>query len=310
MTRIVDVGAHVPPESVPVAEIGRDLGMDSAHLRVIRRIFGFSEVRMAPGMDQAGIMAAAVSRLDAFADVRHRVRYVVQARTMPVASPYPVNPLHEACRKLGLDHATAFTLTEHACAGGLLALHTCGEMLAADGDPDALGLVLVGEKIFTPMARQVPGSSINGESTAAVLVSPSGRGADQVVAYASRAYPRFHGRLEAEKATPEFQQMYPEALAEVLVEAAARGGLDLADVDLILPHNVAKVSWQRLCRVLGYPVERVFLDNVPVTGHCFGADAFVAYRALVDGGRLKPGDHYLMATAGLGATFAATLVRH
>jgi len=310
VSRFVEIAAHLPPVSVPITEIGRELGMDSAQLRVFHRIFGFSHVRLAPGASQADLMVAAVSALPSFPEVRHRVKYVIQARTMPTAFPYPLNPLHEACGRLGLDHAVAFTVTEHACAGGLLGVHLCGEMLATDGDPDALGLVLTGEKIFTRVAKRVPGSSINGEGTAAALVSAAEQGRDRILAYASRAYPQFHGGEEVERATAEFQQVYPEALAEILTEVAAKAGMDLADVDFILPHNVAKVSWQRLCKQLGYPADRVFLDNIPITGHCFSADGFAAYRALVDNGRLKPGQHYIMATAGLGATFAATLVRH
>ena len=62
--------------------------------------------------------------------------------------------------------------------------------------------------------------------------------------------------------------------------------------------------------IIGLPLERVFLDNVPVTGHCFCADPFINYRTALDLGRLRPGDHYLIAAVGLGATFSAMVFEH
>ena len=64
-----------------------------------------------------------------------------------------------------------------------------------------------------------------------------------------------------------------------------------------------------LIALLGIPLARVFLDNVPVTGHCFAADPFINYVSARDAGRLRPGDLYLMASVGLGATFSAMVLR-
>jgi 3-oxoacyl-[acyl-carrier-protein] synthase-3 len=86
--------------------------------------------------------------------------------------------------------------------------------------------------------------------------------------------------------------------------------MTLNDISLILPHNVNTVSWRRLCRQLGYPIDRVVLDNVPLTGHSYAADGFINYRTAVDRGLLKPGDRYLVAAAGLGATFSAMVFEH
>ena len=47
----------------------------------------------------------AAAGLDALRGQEHRVRYVLYARAMPVVVPYPVNPLREVCRALGLDPA-------------------------------------------------------------------------------------------------------------------------------------------------------------------------------------------------------------
>jgi 3-oxoacyl-[acyl-carrier-protein] synthase-3 len=116
-----------------------------------------------------------------------RVRYLVQAATIALAVPYPRSAVQEVRRALGLDRARAFSLTQHACASALLAVDVCGRLLAADGDPDALALIVTGEKTFTRVAQLIPDSAVMSEGTAAVLVRPGG-GRDTVLGYASRCH--------------------------------------------------------------------------------------------------------------------------
>ena len=74
----------------------------------------------------------AAAGLDALRGQEHRVRYVLYARAMPVVAPYPVNPLHEVCRALGLEHALAFTVTQQSCASGLMAIDMAAARLGAE----------------------------------------------------------------------------------------------------------------------------------------------------------------------------------
>jgi 3-oxoacyl-[acyl-carrier-protein] synthase III len=87
----------------------------------------------------------------------------------------------------------------------------------------------------------------------------------------------------------------------VLRDAVHDAGLTLDDIAVILPHNVNRVSWARVARLLGLPEERVYLDNVPALGHCFSADSFINYVDARATGRLRRGDAYVMAAAGTGA---------
>ncbi|MBP2702773.1 3-oxoacyl-ACP synthase [Microbispora sp. RL4-1S] len=310
MTTLEAVATYLPSRSVPIRSIADELGLDNAQVRVFERFYGLSHILREPDGTVADLMLAAAGKMEELRGREHRIRYVIQARTMPVVAPYPVNPVHDVRRILGLDHAEAFAVFHHACASGLLAVELSGRLLEADGDPDALALVFTGEKTFTPAARTVPGTAVNGEASAAVLVGLGGS-RDRVLSYATRTYGRFNAGLSlADAELGEFQQIYPDALAEVMLAAVDRAGLTLKDVDLVLPHNVNRVSWVRLCKLIGLPLDRVFLDNIPVTGHCFCADPFLNYRSARDLGRLNPGDRYLMAAVGLGATFSAMVLEH
>jgi 3-oxoacyl-[acyl-carrier-protein] synthase-3 len=308
VTAVAAVATYLPEQRVPIEALAERLRLSPMQVKLFRRYHNLAEIRLDPGT-LLDLLLAAVAGLDGLAGQAHRVRYVLHARSFPVVVPYPVNPLHELCHRVGLGHALAFTVTQHACASGLLALDIAGRLLAGDPRPDPLALVLTGEKAFTRDAQLVPESTIFGEGAAACLVATTGP-RDRLLSYAASARGEFDDELSPDPA--RYQQEYPGSLAEVVHAALARAGLRLAELDLILPHNVNQLVWRKLARRIGFPVDRVLLDNVPVAGHVFCADAFLNYRTARERGLLRPGDRYLVgaAGAGRGATFAAMIFEH
>jgi len=310
VTTLRAVACYLPDKRMPVEDVAGQLGLTAMQVRLFRRFLGMAEIRLDHGGTLLDLLSAATARLDALRGHEHLVRYVLYARALPVVVPYPVNPVRDVCRAFGLDHAVSFTVSHHACASGLLAVDIAGRLLAEDGDPDALALVLTGEKAFTRDAQLVPGMSIFGEAAAACLVASDGP-ADRVISYAVNVRGEFDGRLdEAPEMASRFEKEYPTSMAEAMTAAADQAGVSLGELSLILPHNVNALFWQRLCRRIGFPVDRVLLDNVPVDGHAFCADPFINYVTAMERGLLRPGDRYLIAAAGVGATFAAMVVEH
>ncbi len=318
MTALEAVSVYLPPVRIPIECLAGSLGLTEMQVKLFRRFHGLREVCRDPDSSLSGLLMKAAAGLAALRGQEHRVRYVLYARTMPVVAPYPVNPLHEVCRALGLDHALAFTITHQSCASGLLAIDVAGRLLAGDAaytgnsqdrQEAPLALVLSGEKAFTREAQMFADTTVFGEGAAACLVSASGT-RDRLLAYASNV------RGEFDSATGEndarLQREYRPSLAEVMRQALDQARLTLDDIRLVLPHNVNLVTWQRMCLLLGFPRDRVLLDNIPVTGHMFCADMFANYQTARERGLLQPGDRYLAAAvgAGGGATFAAMVFEH
>jgi 3-oxoacyl-[acyl-carrier-protein] synthase-3 len=316
MTALEAVSVYLPPARASIESLAAPLGLTGMQVKLFRRFHGLREVGRDPGVSLYGLLMKAATGLEALRGREHRVRYVLYARAMPVVVPYPVNPLHEVCAALGLDHALAFTVTHQSCAGGLLAIDMAGRLLAGDtaggpGGPDGgpLALVLAGEKAFTREAQMYEGTTVFGEGASACLVSASGA-RDRLLAYASSV------RGEFDSATGEndakLQREYRPSLAGVMHRALDKAGLALDDIRLVLPHNVNVVTWQRMCLLLGFPLGRVLLDNIPTSGHVFCADVFANYRTACERGLLQPGDRYLAAAvgAGGGATFSAMVFEH
>lgn len=309
MTALVAVAGYLPEHRVPIEQLAGRLELSPVQVKVFRRYHELADIRLAPQSSLLELLLAAAAGLDALRGNEHRVRYVLHARSFPVVVPYPVNPLHDLCRLLGLDHAVAFAVSHHACASGLLAVDLAGRLLADDGDPDALALVLAGEKAFTRDAQVVAETSIFGEGASACLVAADGP-RDRLLAYTANQRGEFDDEVSPDPV--RFQREYQESLAEAVLAAVAGAGLKLDDIGLVLPHNVNAMVWRRLCRRIGLPVGRVLLDNIPVAGHIFCADAFLNYQTARERGLLRPGEHYLVgaAGAGLGATFSAMVFVH
>lgn len=309
MTALDAVATYLPRRRVTIDSLAEGLDLTSMQLRMFKRYHGLAEVHWDPDASLLDLLLAAASRLHALRGREHLVRYVLYARAFGVVVPYPLNPLHDLCDRLGLRHAVAFTVTHQSCATGLLALDLAGRLLASDDEPEALALVVAGEKAFTRDSQLLPETSIFGEGASACLVRGSGP-RDRLLAYATNLRGEFDDELAA--AATFFQREYHTSLADVIRTALGEAGIGLDKVSLILPHNVNVVSWQRLCRRIGFPVARVLLDNVAAMGHVFCADAFFNYRTACERGLLKQGDIYLIAAAGagLGATFSAMVFEH
>jgi 3-oxoacyl-[acyl-carrier-protein] synthase-3 len=309
MPSLVAVSSYLPGVQVPIEELAPKFGLTGMQVKVFRRYHKLGMARRDPESSLMDLLRGALSRLDGWRGREEHVRYVLYARTMPVVVPYPMNPLHELCAEAGLGHAEAFTVTHQACASGLQALDLAGRLVCSDPDPEALAIVLAGEKAFTSEAQLIPETSFFGEGASACLVRATGE-RDRQKSYYALLRGDFDGDLE--EVAAEYQRQYADLLADAVQTAIARAGLEVAEIALILPHNVNLIAWRRVCRLIDFPLERVVQDNIATHGHVFCADSFINYLTAVDAGRLRPGDRYVVAAAGQGrgATFSAMVFEH
>jgi 3-oxoacyl-[acyl-carrier-protein] synthase-3 len=313
MTSLLAVGAYLPDKRVPIEEVAAPFGLTAMQVKVFQRYHKLREVRRDPGGSLLDLLRGALDDLPQLRGREQQVRYVIHARAFPVVVPYPLDPVRELCREYGLEHAETFAVGHHTCASGLLALDVAARLLADDAgtEPDALALILTGEKAFTAETTMVPETSFFGEGAAACLVQADGP-RDRMRAYAVDLRGQYDAAGDPAEQAAAFQRDYAGALAATIRAAVERGGLTIDDVSLILPHNVNLIAWQRVCRRIGFPIAKVVLDNVADCGHVYCADAFINYRTAQDRGLLHPGERYVMAAAGAGrgAAFSAMVFEH
>ncbi len=126
MTALDEVATYLPASAVPIEDLASALELTPMQVRLFRRFHGFDQIRLDPDGTLIDLLLGAAAGLASLPGREHLVSYVLHARSMPVAAPYPLNPLHELSRELGLGHACAFTVTHHACATALVAIDLAG----------------------------------------------------------------------------------------------------------------------------------------------------------------------------------------
>lgn len=91
--------------------------------------------------------------------------------------------------------------------------------------------------------------------------------------------------------------------------ALAKSGLSKDDIDLVIPQqsNLRFIEW--ICKNLGFPLERVFI-NVDRYANMSSASIAVALCEAFEQGRIQKGDHILLVSFGAGLSWASTVVRY
>ncbi len=318
MTSIAEVASRIPEQAEPIEQIGARIGVTEHDVRLFTRLFGLREVRVAHDRGYTDRLVDAARELKTLRGNESRVKYLMVARTFRDIAPQTEDPVGEIAERLGLDDAVGFAVTEHACASGLLALWTAGWLLR-DEEPGSLALILTGE--IPPIdGFYLPSTTIMGDSSAACLVGAEGE-RDRLLSYSFRMNPSIDQTMDiavshapdmedvinkySEVSSESLRKIYIDEIATVIAEAVEQAGIGMDDLALILPHNVNRISWVRICRRIGYPVEKVMTDLIPITGHCYTADGFLNYGEARRRDLLRPGDHYLIVGVGTGGSFAA-----
>ncbi|OEE67867.1 hypothetical protein A1OO_19205 [Enterovibrio norvegicus FF-33] len=178
---------------------------------------------------------------------------------------------------------------------------------------------------FTPILKDIPGSTVTGDARSAICLDNSAAGNYQLVGYESQVYPaHFGGAWEEAEQHAIYEKTYKDrivALIEHSLSVLAREHkLDADSRIAIVPHNVNVYTWKAIEKKLNNPQLSFFTDGVADHGHCYGSDAFINLQ-LLEQRHAEPiddamttthptPDYYLCVTAGVGGFFSSvTLTR-
>lgn len=294
-------------ERTSVAQLSVELGMSAAHERFYSRVLGLDQIATADGIPLGELLLEVGDEALAGVDWS-TVHYLIHTHTMQHVAPPAARLVGSLRDKLGLGAARAFSLAQQGCASGLYVLGIA-EALLREEPAGSRALILIGDKASHTEGRLIPGATLLGDGAVGLLAALDGPG-DLLLASSHRTLGEYHESRNMSKADQKrYQAGYVPMLREVMTEAVTRAGIALDEVAMVLPHNVNRFSWIETGRQLGFPVERMYLDNVARVGHCYGSDPFVNLVSARAEQRIAPGDHVLMVAAGQGATFHAAVVQ-
>lgn len=307
MLRLRKVAPFVPAERVPVTELRSSIGLSAQEVRLFTRFLGLDRIAAAGQLTVLDMLLAAGEDALAGTD-RANVRYLIHAHTTQHVAPPGLRMVDSLREKLGLASALSFTMSQQSCVTALHALKVARSLLGTSS-AGSTALVVVGEKVLSAPFQHIPETTVQGDAAVASLVALDGPG-DVLLGSAYHTHGEFHAtRYMSPSLFASYRKEYGPFLAAVIRDAVRDAGLSLVDISLVLPHNVNRFSWTVVARELGLPVDRIYLDTVPLIGHCFGADPFVNLAAARAAGVVEPGSAVVLASAGQGGTFGAVVLR-
>ncbi len=309
---ILSVAAELPEGRLTTGELAERFGlteewiMSRTGIRERRR--AAADERLSDYAARAGAAALARAGVDA-ADLD---LVIVATMTQDELTP---NTAPIVAHALGAAHAGAFDVGA-ACTAFLTGLALGAGQIESGR---AQRVLLIGADFITRITdyedrRSAP---LFADGTGAVVLGVAGettgaRGAiGPIVLAADGAHANSitasHDERKLRLDGPEVYRNAVARMQEVTVEAVARAGLELDDIDLFVYHQANARITKALGERLGLPSERV-VDCIETLGNSSAATLPVALAVAEQDGRLRPGSRVLLSAFGAGFTWGGGVV--
>jgi 3-oxoacyl-[acyl-carrier-protein] synthase-3 len=267
--------------------------------------------------------------LAAEAGARALVRTDLSASDLDLVIVATASPEHlfpaTACLvqdSLGATNAGAFDLSA-ACTGFILALNMAAQAIITGSINNALIIgaetlsrlvdwedrgtcVLFGDGAgaFVLQASERPG----GVLSAVMRSDGSGGNLLSVPAGGSR-YPATHETVSKKMHTirmngREVFRFATRVMAGATRDVVERAGLELDEIELVIPHQANERIIESAARGLGLPMDR-FMLNIDRYGNTSSASIPIAVCEALERGRIRAGDHLVLVAFGGGLTWGA-----
>ena len=306
MLSIIDVSVSFPGREQPVEDAATQLALTPTELKMFKRFYGFESFRIDDNQPLVELLDRAMSGLTArHPRLRTELQILAHCHTISDIGTAGTDPLDWLRGRHLAGSTEVMSLTMNHCAIGVSMLMFMDALLP----PDGLGVLLIGEKAFHRTIRLIKNTSIMGEAAAAILV---GRG-DGILKYLG-GHTTHEGEFSIISGHPGggsqvgFGAAYYDFMVTHIQEVLAKYDVGIDDVRYIFPHNVNEASWRRIAISLKTSPDKIYLQNLPRYGHCFGADPFVSVLNALEEGKLAIGDTVLLISAGLGGTVSTALM--
>jgi len=320
-TRIAGTGSALPERLVSNAELVGELaerGIETSDDWIVERTGIHQRYLAAPEVTSSQLGAhAARQALSAAGVAAGDVDLIIVA----TSTPDYVFP-STAClvqRELGISGCAAFDV-QAVCSGFVYALAVADAMIRTGAANHAL---VIGAEVFSRILDWNDRGTcvLFGDGAGAVVLSRSER--PGVLAARLHADGRHesilrtagnvaHGSITGHPfLTMDGQAVFRLAvtvLDEVARETVAAAGLQVADIDWLIPHQANVRILQATGRRLGLPAERVVI-TVDRHANTSAASVPLALDVAVRDGRIHPGQHVMLQGVGGGFTWGAVLVR-
>jgi 3-oxoacyl-[acyl-carrier-protein] synthase-3 len=218
----------------------------------------------------------------------HDVKYLMD---------FPVSRLQA---DLGLGDAIAVGLNQQACTAMLGSLRLAHALLTTE--PDWRRILCVTADRFPPGSRYEQAYNLISDGAAACVVGREPVGLKLVTCHQIT-----NGAL-GQASDDETVGTYFSFTHKLVRETLARARMTGDDIDWVVTQNTNDKAWLILGRLLGLTPEKIWAPTINDVGHVISADNVVNLSALLDSGRLRPGDRVLLTMAGFGLNWQCVIL--
>ena len=313
-SRIVGTGSYLPPRVVGNAEFASRLDTSD---QWIRERTGIVQRHIADESQTSSDLALAASRaaLEAARLKPEDVDLIIVATSTPDFIFPSTACLLQA--KLGVRNCPAFDV-QAVCSGFVYALATADSFIRAGMNKCAL---VVGAEVFSRILDWNDRGTcvLFGDGAGAVVLTRAEQpGLHASVLRADGSYAdilsvpgnvcggRIVGSPYLHMQGSQVFKFAVKVLDEVARETLAAAGMQLADVDWLIPHQANVRILEATARKLGLPLERLVV-TVDHHGNTSAASVPLALDEYVRAGKIRAGHRVMMQGVGGGFTWGATL---
>jgi 3-oxoacyl-[acyl-carrier-protein] synthase-3 len=312
------MGYYLPPTRRTVAEVveAGQAQSDAAKLTEL----GFDSIRVAGGISAPEMAVAAVRDLQARSGYDlDRIDVIVHAGALGTSSvvaddgqpawgamrdPLPLFRFPGPCLQaaLGLPNASVIGVAQLACNTFHAALRVARGLLLAE--PSIDNVLCVAADRFPASARREIVYNLMSDGACAAVVSRGAR-ANRILgsAHITRgAY--WDGTTNHDQLIAAY---FPLA-RRAIVDAVEAAGLQVSDLDHLIPHNLNRKSWEILARIVGIPLAKIYTENIARVGHVVASDNVINLLDAMDSGRVKRGDKVALFVMGFGAHWSCSIL--
>jgi len=202
-----------------------------------------------------------------------------------------------------LSIADSFIATERADTVLVVGAEVLSRMLDYSDRGTA---VIFGDGAGAAVVRTVP----KGAGFLSWCLGSDGRGYAQVTAgnIEKGAYAAKDPAPFIDMVGPDVFKFAVDIFIRQATEVCQAAGVGLDEIDLWVPHQANFRIIDAAARRIGLPIERVAV-NIDEYGNTSSASIPLALEEAIRNGRVKPGDHVLLAGFGSGLTWGATLLK-
>lgn len=313
-SRIVGTGSYLPERVVRNDEFSARLETSDAW---IRERTGIVERRIADAAQGSSDLALQASHaaLEAAGVAAADIDLIILATSTPDYIFPSTACLLQA--KLGIAQCPAFDV-QAVCSGFVYALATADSFIRGGSVKRAL---VVGAEVFSRIldwndrgtcvlfgdgAGAVVLAAAEAPGIHASVLRADGRYAEILSVPGNVSGGRIVGSPFLQMAGNQVFKFAVRVLDEVARETVAAAGMQLADIDWLIPHQANVRILEATVRKLGLPLERLVV-TVDRHGNTSAASVPLALDEWVRAGKIRPGDRVMMQGVGGGFTWGAVL---